>query len=183
MRIIDRKTFFEGYRRKFGKLVQKQVDALEYLIRCLEVDDKMMDIRWCAYALATVKWETDSTFRPIEEYGRGKGRAYGIEIGGKVYFGRGLVQLTWIDNYRTMGGILDIDLVGHPELALEPEIAYKILSIGMRNGSFTGRRLGQYINDGGCNYIMARKIINSQDHAKEIAKIAETFEAILTVEA
>ncbi len=37
--------------------------------------------------------------QPIEEYGRGKGRKYGAPAGpyGKIYFGRGYVQLTWLE--------------------------------------------------------------------------------------
>ena len=39
--------------------------------------------------------------QPIEEYGKGKGRPYGIKDRetGETYFGRGYVQLTWRENY------------------------------------------------------------------------------------
>lgn len=44
------------------------------------------------------------------------------------FFGRGLIQLTWLDNYRAAGLALGLDLVGHPELALDPQIAARIFA-------------------------------------------------------
>jgi putative chitinase len=42
------------------------------------------------------------------------------------YHGRGYIQLTGKDNYRAAGEALDLDLVGHPELAAEPQNASRI---------------------------------------------------------
>ena len=44
------------------------------------------------------------------------------------FFGRGLIQLTWLDNYRAAGLALGLDLVGHPELALDPWISARIFA-------------------------------------------------------
>ena len=44
------------------------------------------------------------------------------------WFGRGLIQLTWEANYRRAGAALHIDLISHPELALEPKTAARILA-------------------------------------------------------
>lgn len=128
-----------------------------------------------AYILATVQHETAGTFQPIEEYGKGKGRNYGEEINGHRYYGRGYVQLTWLNNYKVLGEKLGLDLVNNPELALNKEIALKIMFIGMEEGLFTGRKLSQYFNDVCEDPISARKIINGKDKAKQIAELYRNF--------
>jgi len=179
MKIIDRKAFFERIRKGFGRMNQSQVDALEFLLRSLEADDEIMDSRQAAYMLATTKWETQHTYLPIREHGRGKGYKYGVPVDGKIYYGRGFVQLTWHDNYLTMGKRLNIPLAEDPDLALDPATAYKIMSAGMREGLFTGRRLGEFINSDICNYLAARKIINGMDKADVIAGYARVFNEAL----
>ena len=54
------------------------------------------------------------------------------------------------------------------------------LSFGMRNGTFTGKKLAGTINAKGCDYKQSRKIINGLDKADLIAGYATNFEAILT---
>lgn len=44
------------------------------------------------------------------------------------YIGRGMIQLTFYDNYKACGQDLGVDLVNHPELVSEPE--YAVLSAG-----------------------------------------------------
>ncbi len=129
-----------------------------------------------AYILATVQHETANTFLPIEEYGKGRGRAYGVsDINGHTYYGRGYVQLTWLNNYKVMGEKLNVDLVNNPELALDKEIALKIMFVGMEEGLFTGKKLSQYFNDVSEDPISARKIINGKDKAKQIAELYRNF--------
>ena len=48
------------------------------------------------------------------------------------YYGRGLIQLTHLDNYRAAGLALGLDLVEHPDLALAPGYAAKILAWFMK---------------------------------------------------
>ena len=108
-------------------------------------------------------------------------RKYGMpDVGtGFVYYGRGYVQLTWPGNYKTIGKAIGYDLYHNPDLALEPNIAYSVMSYGMRHGSFTGARLAQHINDKKCDYVEARRIINGTDCAEKIAGYAAKFERIL----
>ena len=119
--------------------------------------------------------ETAWTFQPINEY-RAKpgtrGRANQDRYWLTGYYGRGYVQLTWKANYEKAGRALGVDLVNRPELALEPEVAFKILFYGMRSGWFTGKKLSDYIRPGRADYVGARKIINGEDKAEQIASYA-----------
>lgn len=58
-------------------------------------------------------------------------------------------------------------------------VAYRIMSVGMRRGAFTGRKLAHYFTAEGGDYINARRIINSLDCAQKIADYAVVFEAVL----
>ncbi len=134
-------------------------------------DNGLYDGRQLAYAISTVWHESAHTMQPIEEYGKGKGKEYGKPYPGTglIYFGRGLVQLTWFRNYMIMGERLGIDLVHHPELALQMEISVKILFEGMIHGLFTGKKLDDYFNDEIEDPYHARRIINGLDQADRIA--------------
>lgn len=158
------------------------------LLGFLAADPHVTDVRHAAYMLATTRHETAFTYQPIEEYGKGAGREYGKMVNpdtgapdpnGLAYYGRGFVQLTWLSNYRHFGQILGIELAHHPELALDPKIAYAIMSHGMRNGSFTGVGLPRFIHDTFCDYVGARRIINGLDKSELIAGYAEEFQKIL----
>lgn len=177
---FDRDKFFAAM-RSWSRLNQSQVDGLSFLLDSLEADAEMSDVRWISYVLATVKHEAAGTYKPIAEFGKGKGKPYGKKDPetGQVYYGRGFVQITHRDNYETMGNLLDVDLVNEPDLALDPEIAYRILSLGMREGLFTGRRLSHYIYGTTCDYVQARRIVNELDKADLIAGYARRFQTIL----
>jgi len=95
-------------------------------------------VRSLAAALGTIAVETGS-FKPIPEWASGaeyEGRA---DLGnvnpgdGVRYKGRGYIQLTGRSNYTNYGNILGIDLVGSPDLALDPNIAGKIFGLYWRN--------------------------------------------------
>jgi hypothetical protein len=130
-----------------------------------------------AYVLATTEWETARTFKPLEEYGRGRGRSYGRPdpVTGKAYYGRGFVQLTWKSNYQKYARILGVDLVNKPELACTPNVALFILVHGMKAGAFTGRALPQYVNSTKTDFVNARRVVNGMDKASTIAAIARKF--------
>jgi uncharacterized protein YraI len=186
---IDRQKFFAAYEAAFGAITKPERKAgFDKLLGAAENDPQITDIRWLAYMLATVKHECADRWLPIEEFSKGKGLKYGKPVtvtdpaGNEythVYYGRGYVQLTWDWNYKAMGEKLGNRLLYEPELALDPVVAYRIMSIGMRNGSFTGKGLSKYINDEQCDYVNARRIINGTDKAQTIAGYAAKLEAIL----
>jgi putative chitinase len=138
---------------------------------------------WTAYALATAYHETAGTMQPIKEYGRGKGRKYGTPgKHGQIAYGRGYVQLTWDYNYEKadkklgLGGALTRDY----ELALKQDIAAQIMTRGMEEGWFTGKRLGDFLPRDGTgkleNFIACRPIINGRDKDRLIAGYAVEFQ-------
>ncbi|HUU36069.1 MAG TPA: hypothetical protein VMW48_18515 [Vicinamibacterales bacterium] len=193
---IDHTAFFNGYRAAYGRLTQGVVSGLELLGRNMESDPDLKNLQWAAYMLATVKHECANTWQPIVERGP---RSYfdkydaGTPIGRRLgntepgdgwrFRGRGYVQITGRANYARMTDVLKLapeaDLTQDPDHALRPAIAYQIMSVGMRKGLFTGKRLGNYIGPGRCDYRNARRIINGVDQAARIAGYADTIEAIL----
>jgi hypothetical protein len=164
----------------------------------LQNDPEIDDIRWAAYILATVHKETEFSFKPKEENGKGAGREYAKTkqvtdtlacrgpkgaVYSNAYYGRGFVQITHEENYQVIGkayGIGD-ELFINPDKALEPEISYFITSHGMRHGTFTGgvHKLRDHINDKKCDYKEARRIVNGKDRWEEIAEYARKIEILL----
>lgn len=168
----------------FKKPNKSQLAGMFAIIDYWESDKKLTDKRWLAYILATVYHETAKTMEPIDEFGRGKGRRYGskIKMNGeaynepdKIYYGRGLVQLTWYENYEKFGKILKEDLLCNPELLLNLNISIKILFHGMIYGLFTGAKLSRYFNDKREDWVNARKIINGLDKAELIGVYGKKF--------
>lgn len=178
--MINREIFFQGYRDSFGKLNQDQVKGIGFLLKKLDESECFELASEYAYILATVKHETAETYLPIREYGRGAGRMYGKpRANGNIYYGRGFVQLTHDFNYAKLGEILNIPLYQEPDLALDPEIAWKILEHGMYHGFFTGRKMSMYFSEDKTDFYHARQIINGMDRANLIKGYAEKFYNII----
>jgi len=132
-----------------------------------------------AYVLATADWETNHTFEPVKE-------AYWLSESWRKknlhyypYYGRGYVQLTWRTNYQKYSDILDIDMVDQPDRALNPSVALFVLVHGFKMGSFTGRKIREFINSDNVDYKNARRCINGLDKWSEIKAIAEQIESEL----
>jgi putative chitinase len=183
-KMINRKFFFDYVRQHLfnGSLKPGPVAGLTAILDYWESNSSKKDDRWLAYALATAHHETDRTFRGIEEYGKGKTHDYGQKDPetGVAYYGRGLVQLTWRKNYKTMGDLLGVDLVHHPEKALDIAIATKIMFIGMTKGSFTGKKFADYFNPSTEDWPNARRIINGKDKANLIAGYGNQYYAAIS---
>ena len=177
---MNRKVFYSAIRKTiFGQITQQQVDGIETILN--EWDSRGIDdLRWLAYILATTYHETAHTMQPIEEYGKGRKHEYGKpdSLTGKCYFGRGYVQLTWKRNYQIFSDRLGIDLVGNPDLALNPSLAVKILFDGMIGGLYTGVGLPKYFGNS-TDWDNARRIVNGTDRMQEIAGYAKAFYSAL----
>lgn len=131
-----------------------------------------------AYILATTVHESGAG-KYMEEIASGSAYEGRRDLGnthsgdGVRYKGRGYVQITGRNNYTNWGKKLGIDLVGNPELAERPEIAAKILVGGMKEGSFTGKGLNDYINGSKTDFTNARRIVNGTDKAGTFAATAQ----------
>jgi predicted chitinase len=184
--MMNRAIFYDAIRQLFGgALTQERVNGFETILN--EWDRRAWsDSRHLAYMLATVQHETASTMRPIEEYGKGKGRPYGAAdpATGVAYFGRGYVQLTWKENYVRAGAKIGEDLVFKPERALLPAVAVRILFDGMSEGWFAGdgkgrHTLARYFGASADDPVGARRIINGTDRAEEIARLHASYLAAI----
>lgn len=172
--------FFDQLKKEFGLLSQAQVDGINIILD----ESKALPLAHRAYILATAWHETVFTMQSIEEYGKGRGKPYGRKDPktGVAYYGRGYVQLTWKTNYaratkrlQALGHLpVDVDFVKTPELVMEPTNAAKILVIGMKEGWFTTKKLGDFLD-----YKSMRTIVNGTDKADEIAGYAKKFENAL----
>ena len=150
--------------------------AVRLIVRtCLQ--EGITDERQIAYVLATAQHESQNFTKPEEDYGRQQATRLGYE-GGEDFFGRGYAHLTHRDNYQRLGEALGRgdDFVNNPALAADPEIASRVLVVGMRDGLFTTRGLGDYINENGADYAEARRIINRTDRQHDIADLARGWE-------
>lgn len=195
--MLNRTTFFTYVRNApfGGRLKQSQVDGMNAILDAWE-NSGMKDTRWLAYMLATVFWETAQTMQPVREtlaksdkqaianlekaWNAGKLPSVKTPYWRDGSFGRGLVQLTHMMNYITMGKIIGVDLAGDPSLALRSDIAIEIMFEGMTRGvsskgDFTGKSLEDYFNEKTDDPVGARKIINGNDKASLIAGFHKNF--------
>ena len=158
-----------------------QKNGMEAILNAWDARPELTDNRWLAYMLATVYHECDGSMQPIEEYGKGRNLPYGKldPLTKQIYYGRGFVQLTWKTNYQKFGELLKQDLVYHPELALDIQIATQVMFLGMTQGIFTGKRLQNYFDGTTEDWINARRIINGTDKAVGIAVYAKNFYAAI----
>lgn len=138
----------------------------------------------CAYVLATCEWETNHTFDPVKEayYLKSKAEPYRKKLRYYPWYGRGLVQLTWEENYKKAGAEIGVNLIANPDLAMEPDNAVRIAVLGMKHGWFTTKKLSDYITLQRSDFTNARRIINGTDKAKEISDLAKKYDAELKAE-
>lgn len=195
---MNEKLFFDGVRAGIlgAKLDEDEVTGCQAILEACAG----FPVAWTAYALATAYHETAHTMQPIKEYGgdkyffrrydiQGQNPALAKRLGNTVpgdgakYAGRGYVQLTGRANYKRAGEKLNVDLLGDPDLAMNKDIAARIMREGMRDGWFTGKKLFDYVAGvgpaGRAQFASARRIINGTDRAAEIANYALQFQEAL----
>lgn len=183
---MNLKRFYDTIRPSFP-LTEKNVSGFDFIIA--EAGKRKMTLNNLAYILATVWHETAATMQPIAEYGKGKGRKYGVKGKyGQAPYGRGYVQLTWDENYEKADKELSLNgaLLKNFDLAMDPKYAVQILFKGMEEGWFTGKDLDDYIDDIDEDekedlreFANARRIINGTDKQIHIGQLAISFERAL----
>ncbi len=185
---FNRDKFFEQFRPYYKDVAGKSrlsapvVANVSFLLDKFETTSQWKTVEQIAYAFATIMHETAFTFAPITEYGSksyfnkydGRDSLGNNQPGdGYKYRGRGYVQLTGRKNY-TKYSIADA-----PEKALDPEKAFYIMTDGMFKGTYTGKKLTDYVNNSRADFTNARRVINGLDKASTIAKYARSFVSIL----
>lgn len=106
---------------------------------------------------------------------------------GARYKGRGYVQITGRGNYTKWSKILNLDLVGNPDIATQPDVAAQILVVGMKEGHFApaAGKLEKYVNGANRDFLNARVTVNGNElkkypeKAKLIVAYAESYYAVL----
>lgn len=158
--------------------------SIDQFVKNLVAEAKKYDLplktQW-AYMIATAQWETAGTFQPVRE-------AFWLSEGWRKanlryypYYGRGLVQLTWAENYKKYASILNQPLIDQPDLVMKPKLALFILVHGFKNGVFTdgAHKIEDHINSSKTDYFNARRCINATDKTAEIENIARQWHAKL----
>jgi hypothetical protein len=200
---MNKPTFYAALRRSkivFGtSLSQAQVQGIEGILTAFAAvgDGRATTL---AYALATAYHETGRRMVPMREgfattdagarravNALAKKRGPNSAVAkyaqpqppyGHVYYGRGHVQLTWLDNYRRSSKDAGNDLVKEPDLMLDPVISARVLIKGLMDGRWNGQGKGvvHYLPH---DPVQARRTVNVQDKAQEIAGYYRAFLAAI----
>ncbi|HBF32558.1 glycoside hydrolase family 19 protein [Rhizobium sp.] len=192
------KAFFDHLRHALfgGQISQPQVQGVDAIVASWSRNGQSNDPRQLVYVLATAFHETAGHLQPVREtlaasddqaiarleraFQAGKlpqvsAPYWRPDAEGRSWFGRGFVQLTFQRNYKIIGEALGIGLPSNPALAMEMKIAADILVVGMRDGLFSGRKLGDYFSKDGADWVNARRIVNGLDRADVVAGHAKVI--------
>lgn len=180
--MFDRSVVFQDLPRVGLRAARRK--ALAQLLDFIETDPGWTMLRQVAYFLATIQWETAGTLEPLRERRASLKQITLRQLQDRYwpsgFYGRGYIQLTWERNYKKIGQMIGQNLVGDPDLLLQPLVSYDVAARGMREGWFTRRPLGRYIEEGRPpDYTNARRVVNGLDAAEEIAALAANWELIL----
>ncbi|PZP65762.1 MAG: hypothetical protein DI604_23515 [Delftia acidovorans] len=198
---MDREKFYAAVRTTLfdGRLSDEQVKGMEPLIdECVK---HVEDVRQAAYILGGVYHETGRRMVPVREgfatsdagaraavakLAKKRGAAsavakYANVAGpyGQVYYGRGRIQITWLENYERLQKRFGRAFVRQPDLLLDSAVDAEVAVIGHLEGIWTGKKLSDYITGSKADYYGARRVVNGTDKAAEIAVYAKSFEAAL----
>lgn len=203
---MNNAAFFDALRASRSSMfastfTQSQVTGIEGLIDAFRTfgDGR---IKTLAYALATARREVGAGMIPVREgfkktdvsarayvqrnYGNKGPKWYCWPVGphGYVYYGRGYVQMTWLENYQFATHQTGLDFVGNPDLALDPKISARLLITGLISGQWNklGHGIAYYLKNDDLDDLMgARRTVNVTDHWQEIAGHYREFLAALEV--
>lgn len=182
MNLANPKGFFDVMRAKVfdGWLSSSQVAGINALIAAAP---DAWPKSWVAAYLAEPVWETNHSMQCVRE-------AYWLSEEWRKahlryfpFYGRGFDQMTWERNYAFFAKLFGVDCVNNPDLALDPMFSAKRLVYGMENGTYTGKKLADFLPADGSIPTVAgesalywcREVINGVDKAAPIASIAENI--------
>lgn len=181
-----KKRFFDELRHSGLNLTLQNVFGTNQILAYADMNrTKQTEL---PYILATAWWETGQTMTPVREANwipnaeawRKRHLRYW------PWYGRGLIQTTWEQNYRKMSKYVGVDLIEDPDALLTWKAALPALFIGMEKGLYTGKALSDSIDDIDESdsedlreYIKARNIVNGTDKAKTIGGVALIMERAL----
>ncbi|MCL1552850.1 XVIPCD domain-containing protein [Xanthomonas nasturtii] len=173
-----------GYGRSTEGFGIDRESSVRFIVKTA-LENGVTDPKKISYMLATAQHETRNFQAPDEDFGRSQARKLKYR-GGEEFYGRGYVHLTHDDNYEQFDRLLGLDgeMVRNPNLAKDPEIAAKVLVVGMRDGLFTGKPLDRYIDSDSHDIYNARRVVNgvtpsspwSIKAAKQCAELAASWE-------
>ncbi|MEX3008755.1 glycoside hydrolase family 19 protein [Hoeflea sp. TYP-13] len=190
---MNRKTFYAALRRRssgvFGTSIsQRQVRGVDGILDAFAThgDGRAKTL---AYALATAYHETARRMVPVRETlarddATARRRLRKAKYAqpeppyGHCYYGRGQVQLTWKRNYERSSEDAGVDLVRHPDKALDPIIGARILIRGLLDGRWNGkgRGIAHYLPTSGRDDLRnARRTVNITDKWDLIAGYYRAF--------
>jgi predicted chitinase len=162
-------------------------DSLKKVLQFASKDKKINSINHLAYLLATAKIESDYSLERWEsDYVCGKAGVkykdkpcqsainyYCSTKGGKQdycsgkpkdkrglpYFGRGLIQITWKENYKKYGDKIGVNLVDNPEKVFIPENSYNVAVAFLTEKKGSSKKSTfDWVDEG--NLTQARKSVN-----------------------
>jgi predicted chitinase len=162
-------------------------DSLKKVLEFASKDKKINSINHLAYLLATAKIESDYSLERWEsDYVCGKAGVkykdkpcqsainyYCSTKGGKQdycsgkpkdkrglpYFGRGLIQITWKENYKKYGDKIGVNLVDNPEKVFIPENSYNVAVAFLTEKKGSSKKSTfDWVDEG--NLTQARKSVN-----------------------
>ncbi len=142
-------------------------NKLAYIIATVIGETQLLNVRECfANSDAEARQCIIQYNRPYQEI-----------INGNMYYGRGFTQLTWLTNYEKFKRITGVDIVNYPDKILNDEkLSANIMIIGMYRGTFTGKKLSDYIDGSNIDFYNARRIVNGLDRALDFQELAIEFQ-------
>jgi len=98
---------------------------------------------------------------------------------GHWYYGRGQVQLTFLDNYDESSADAGVDLVKNPDAMLDPMISSRVLIRGLIDGRWNGqgKGIGYYLHRENPDLKNARRTVNVTDKWEKFAGFYQNFMA------
>lgn len=183
---MNRPAFYDSLRPHIG-VTQSFVFGCEKLLDYIEAHP--MNTNIAAANFATAYWESGKTMAPVKE-------AYWLSESWRrqnlryyPWYGRGLVQTTWKENYEKVGVLLGLGktyFTDSPDRLLKWRHAVPALFKATEVGLYTGKAWSDYIDDIDESdaedlreFVASRRVVNGTDRAEEIGQLALHFEHAL----